>query len=275
MNGPYKYDVAFSFAGEDRKYVEQVALFLKKRNIAVFYDHFEEENLWGKNLVTYLEEIYTHKSRLCVIFISQNYIRKEWTCYESAAAAVRMLSSNLKRKEYLLPVKFDDTQVPGVLNTIGFIDGKWKTPGELGDLIIKKLRAYDKKDYELMSIENFKNTLITMLSKDFPAYWVISCEESEQYVKFQYMYHDFIYFLQIVFQMEEHILLLNGDFTDMFFDIHTLLPSAKIKLNFDNEFIKNGQIINFDFFDNMINDILPMSAIIKKIKNELLEKAGV
>ena len=33
MDETYKYDVALSFAGEDRKYVEEVALFLKKKNI--------------------------------------------------------------------------------------------------------------------------------------------------------------------------------------------------------------------------------------------------
>ena len=51
MNESYEYDVALSFAGEDREYVEQVALFLKKKNIAVFYDYFEEVDLWGKNLI--------------------------------------------------------------------------------------------------------------------------------------------------------------------------------------------------------------------------------
>ena len=76
MNEVYKYDVAFSFAGEDREYVEKVALFLKKKNIAVFYDYFEEENLWGKNLITYLEDIYTNQSKYCVIFISQYYAQK-------------------------------------------------------------------------------------------------------------------------------------------------------------------------------------------------------
>ena len=63
MDERCEYDVALSFAGEDREYVEQVALFLKKKNIAVFYDYFEEVDLWGKNLISYLENIYTHKSK--------------------------------------------------------------------------------------------------------------------------------------------------------------------------------------------------------------------
>lgn len=275
MGETYKYDVALSFAGEDRKYVEEVALFLKKKNIAVFYDYFEEEALWGKNLISYLEEIYTNKSKYCVVFISQYYVQKEWTCYESAAAMVRLLNSNMKQKEYLLPVKFDETKVSGVLSTIGFIDGKKKTPDELGNLIIKKLHTSDLKNSELMSIELFKNNLITVLSKDFPPYWVINCEETEQNIRFQYTYHDFLYYLEFVFQMEEKVLLLNGGYTDLFFDTHTFIPSAKITLNFENELISNGQIVNFDFFDDMNTYILPISEISGQIKKELLKKGGL
>lgn len=275
MDETYKYDVALSFAGEDRKYVEEVALFLKKKNIAVFYDYFEEEALLGKNLISYLEEIYTNKSKYCVVFISQYYVQKEWTCYESAAAMVRLLNSNMKQKEYLLPVKFDETKVSGVLSTIGFIDGKKKTPDELGNLIIKKLHTSDLKNSELMSIELFKNNLITVLSKDFPPYWVINCEETEQNIRFQYTYHDFLYYLEFVFQMEEKVLLLNGGYTDLFFDTHTFIPSAKITLNFENELISNGQIVNFDFFDDMNTYILPISEISGQIKKELLKKGGL
>lgn len=275
MDETYKYDVALSFAGEDRKYVEEVALFLKKKNIAVFYDYFEEEALWGKNLISYLEEIYTNKSKYCVVFISQYYVQKEWTCYESAAAMVRLLNSNMKQKEYLLPVKFDETKVSGVLSTIGFIDGKKKTPDELGNLIIKKLHTSDLKNSELMSIELFKNNLITVLSKDFPPYWVINCEETEQNIRFQYTYHDFLYYLEFVFQMEEKVLLLNGGYTDLFFDTHTFIPSAKITLNFENELISNGQIVNFVFFDDMNTYILPISEISGQIKKELLKKGGL
>ena len=36
MDETYKYDVALSFAGEDRKYVEEVALFLKKKKHCCF-----------------------------------------------------------------------------------------------------------------------------------------------------------------------------------------------------------------------------------------------
>ena len=260
MNEAYEYDVALSFAGEDREYVEQVALFLKKKSIAVFYDYFEEVDLWGKNLITYLENIYTHKSKYCVIFISQHYVQKEWTSYESSAAMVRMLDSNLKQKEYLLPVKFDETKASGILSTIGFIDGKKKSPEELGNLIIKKIHCGEMKKDEP--------------GQGLPPNWVVSHEETEQYIRFQYTYFDFIYYLEFDFQMEENILLLNGGYTNLFFDTHTFMPSAKIILNFDKELIVDGQIVNYDFFDDMDNYVSPISEILEKIKKELLKKGG-
>lgn len=274
MNERYKYDVALSFAGEDREYVEQVALFLKKKNIAVFYDYFEEADLWGKNLISYLENIYTHKSKYCVIFISQYYVQKEWTTYESSAAMVRMLDSNLKQKEYLLPVKFDETKVSGILSTIGFIDGKKKSPEELGNLIIKKVHDGETKKEDPISFEIFKNELISILGKGFPPNWVVSHEETEQYIRFQYTYFDFIYYLEFDFQMEKNILLLNGGYTNLFFDTHTFMPSAKIILNFDKEFIVDAQIVNYDFFDDMDNYNLPISKILEAIKKKLLKKGG-
>ena len=57
----WKFDIAFSFASEDRKYVKNVAELLIGNELNVFYDEFEEVNLWGKNLYDYLDEIYRKK----------------------------------------------------------------------------------------------------------------------------------------------------------------------------------------------------------------------
>jgi len=40
-----KYDIALSFAGENRAYVEEVAAGLKAAGVKVFYDAFEKANL--------------------------------------------------------------------------------------------------------------------------------------------------------------------------------------------------------------------------------------
>lgn len=58
MNKNYKYDVALSFVGENREYVEEVATFLKSYGVKVFYDKFEQADLWGKNLYDHLSDLY-------------------------------------------------------------------------------------------------------------------------------------------------------------------------------------------------------------------------
>jgi hypothetical protein len=46
----YAYDVCLSFAGENREYVEATAAELRKRGVRVFYDKYEQAELWGKDL---------------------------------------------------------------------------------------------------------------------------------------------------------------------------------------------------------------------------------
>lgn len=67
-----KYHVALSFAGEDRKYVDQVADYLREHGVDVFYDKFEETKLWGKDLYTYLVDIYQNKALYTVMFVSED-----------------------------------------------------------------------------------------------------------------------------------------------------------------------------------------------------------
>jgi len=57
------FDVALSFAGEDRAYVEEVASVLREMGLRVFYDKYETVSLWGKDLYTHLREIYFSRAR--------------------------------------------------------------------------------------------------------------------------------------------------------------------------------------------------------------------
>jgi len=135
-NNSYEYDVALSFAGENRAYVEEVANSLRIKGIKVFYDLFEEANLWGKNLYEHLSEIYQSKARYTVMFISGFYNQKLWTNHERVSMQARAFQES---REYILPARFDDTEIPGILKTVGYIDLKDKTPEELATLIQKKV----------------------------------------------------------------------------------------------------------------------------------------
>jgi hypothetical protein len=132
----YEFDIALSFAGESREYVMQVAHLLRDRGVRVFYDEFNEAELWGKDLYVYFREVYFKKARFTVMFASEAYGRKAWPAHERASAQARALTSDT---EYILPCRFDDVEVPGLLPTTHFIDLRRKSPSELAELVCPKL----------------------------------------------------------------------------------------------------------------------------------------
>lgn len=130
------YDVALTFAGEDRRYVETVATKLKEAEVRVFYDRLEEATLWGKDLYTHLDEVYRKLARYCVMFISKHYRDKLWTNHERESAQARAFEEN---QEYILPARFDDTEIPGVRPTTGYLDLRRHSPESVAELILQKL----------------------------------------------------------------------------------------------------------------------------------------
>lgn len=136
MTRPTKFDIGLSFSGEDRLYVEQVAILLNQKGISVFYDRLEEINFWGKNLYDYLSDVYMNQARFTIMFISDSYSKKLWPNHERQAMQARAFQEN---EEYILPARFDDTEIPGILPTIGYIDLRFNTPEQFVELIQKKL----------------------------------------------------------------------------------------------------------------------------------------
>ena len=134
--GEKAYEVVLSFAGEDREYVEAVAKYLKNSNIKVFYDKYEEVTLWGKDLSEHLDKVYRGSARYCVMFISKNYADKVWSSHERQSALAKAIE---EKEEYILPARFDDTQIPGIRPTIGYVDLSKKTPEQLGKMVLQKL----------------------------------------------------------------------------------------------------------------------------------------
>jgi len=66
-----EFQVALSFAGEQRYYVEEVARHLANRSIAVFYDGFEQASLWGQSGAEAFHKAFAQQSAYVVMFISE------------------------------------------------------------------------------------------------------------------------------------------------------------------------------------------------------------
>lgn len=132
-----QYDVALSFAGEDRLYAEQLAKLLKAGGYSVFYDEFERAQLWGKDLYTYFSSVYRDQARYCVIFLSKHYARNLWMKHELQSAQARAFVE--ENREYILPIRLDDTEIPGILLTAGYLDLRSMTIEAIYQALVGKL----------------------------------------------------------------------------------------------------------------------------------------
>jgi len=120
----YKYDIAISYASEDRAIAEEIANHLIYKKVNVFYDRNidTQADLWGKDLYGYFAELFSKRARYCLIIISSNYARKVWTRHELRAAQERALKESAESREYILPLRLDDTELSGVFSTTGYVD---------------------------------------------------------------------------------------------------------------------------------------------------------
>jgi hypothetical protein len=132
----YDFDVAISYAGEDSNAADGLANALLQSGIKVFYAPLEQANLLGENLYDYLTDLYHKRARYCVMFLSQHYAAKLWTNLERQAAQARAFQEN---KVYILPVRLDDTEIPGILPTTGYVRWPPMTGDTLANMIIAKL----------------------------------------------------------------------------------------------------------------------------------------
>jgi hypothetical protein len=134
----FRFDVALSFPGERRTYVEEVANVLtrelgKKR---VLYDRNFEAELARLDLDAYLQRLYHDESELIAVFLCKDYEKKEWCGLEWRA--IRDLIKKREHKGIVL-LRFDETPILGVFSTDGYIDLRSKTPDQTAQLIRERL----------------------------------------------------------------------------------------------------------------------------------------
>ncbi len=132
------YDLAVSYAGADRKVAEKIATALKRKGYRVYYDRFEPAKLLGEDLTTALGEIYEKQSRYCLVLISKSYVAKPWTNHERQFALSRALQ---QRRAYILPLKLDGTDLPGLSPSVGYLDIRNSSVPEVCRLLAQKLGA--------------------------------------------------------------------------------------------------------------------------------------
>ncbi|MBD9358696.1 TIR domain-containing protein [Methylomonas albis] len=132
----YPWDVAVSFAGEDRAIVEEFKDILNESGYTVFYDFDVQHQLWGTDLRIKLADVYANDAQYMVIFLSNHYPEKDWTNFEFE---IGKEAKGKRTETYLLPVKLDDVSVVGLSSNVGYIDLRRCSPSDLANSLIEKI----------------------------------------------------------------------------------------------------------------------------------------
>jgi serine/threonine protein kinase len=134
----WSYDVAISFAGEDRLLAKNLAEALRRRNIRVFFDEHLAAEIWGKNLSDYLPEVYRSTARFCIVLVSRHYSAKAWPNHERRAILDRAIREF--DRDYILPIKLDATSLPGLPDSTAYLNASIGVD-VICDLLVEKLHG--------------------------------------------------------------------------------------------------------------------------------------
>lgn len=133
------FDIAVSFAGEHRDYVDRTVRACRELSLRVFYDRDMSNEWWGKNFIREQRKIYGAQTRYFVPFISTEYLSKPIPMDEFSAA---MMTAVKQGDGYILPVLIGDVQVPPDLlhPHIHYLRAKDYSPEELAVQLQAKVR---------------------------------------------------------------------------------------------------------------------------------------
>lgn len=143
-----RFRIAFSFAGEKREYVAQVAALLADRfgEDKILYDKSHEAEFAIFNLGIRLPKLYREESDLIVVVLSPDYDHKQWTGWEWTA-----IYSHLTKNagDNVMLTRFAFAKVDGLFDAAAFVELDHKTPEQVAALILERLAINENlpKDY--------------------------------------------------------------------------------------------------------------------------------
>lgn len=143
-----RFRIAFSFAGEKRPFVEEVAKQLAKTfgEEKILYDKFHEAEFARHDLGIYLPRLYDEQADLIVPVLCKDYDQKRWTGWEWLHIYGLLTQQDGHR---VMPSRFDFVEVDGLSPAAGFIELDQKTESEFAKLILERLADNEDrpKDY--------------------------------------------------------------------------------------------------------------------------------
>jgi hypothetical protein len=108
QNTDFEFEVALSFAGENRELASFLADSLTTLDVPVFFDEMFETNFLGKAWAQQFKEIFGQKSRFVVCILDKYHLAKLWPTFEREHFVPRIAD------ESVIPIFLDDSKFPGI-----------------------------------------------------------------------------------------------------------------------------------------------------------------
>ena len=139
-----RFRVAFSFAGEKREFVQQVAELLAERfgQAAILYDKYHEAEFARYDLGIYLPKFYREQSDLVVAVFSKDYDKKRWTGWEWMAIHAQLTKQEGSK---VMLTRFDYANPEGLFENAAFAELDGRTAKEVATLILERLALNEGK----------------------------------------------------------------------------------------------------------------------------------
>ena len=191
------FDIAFSYASEQSKIVEVYKKKLEELGLSVFIDTDHPELFVFKHVPEVLKKIYDDNETAMLIFLSEDYARKDFTKYEGHLAFDRLLT-----EKRLAIIRIDDTKLPWLPSSLHFFDiQKYSIDsiclalyvsikGEyLADMktLFENMKSYLMRNCKYINIRlNSETCMIFNISSDEKSYIKINYSSEAQSILFFY-----------------------------------------------------------------------------------------
>jgi tetratricopeptide (TPR) repeat protein len=142
---PTRFRIAFSFAGEKRDFVAQVARILANRfgEDQILYDGYHNAEFSRSDLAFYLPDLYEKESDLVVAVFCPDYETKEW-CGLEWNAIYGLLKQ--RRVGEVMMARFGRVEGKGLRGLAGYTDLDDLTPEQAANEILERLAINEGKD---------------------------------------------------------------------------------------------------------------------------------
>ncbi len=133
-----RFRIALSFAGENRKLVEEIAQILATHfgRDRILYDKFHQAEFARPDLAFYLPNLYKEESDLVVLVFCDDYENKQWCKLEWRA--IYSLIMNIKGQDIML-MRFNRLEPVGLHGLPGFIELDHLSPARIAGFILERL----------------------------------------------------------------------------------------------------------------------------------------